>query len=87
MTQEARRGRLEYPDANTERAITAVEQAWREKFNSALSDSGLRKWCVERALQAPCLSGDVVRLANEIYSFVTAPVQIPPDEPGQHPGG
>lgn len=68
-------GRLSYPDAGTERAITAIEARWREKLASAVSDIGLRKWCVEEALKASGGNGNIVDLARAIHTFITEAAQ------------
>jgi len=48
--------------------IDRMNEAWRAKVMEALQDKELRKWCIERAISCD------VRMADEIYKFITAPL-------------
>lgn len=47
-----------------------------ENIQSAIiQDVSLRKWCVEKAMEAfnACDTGHLITLANQIFEFVSAP--------------
>ena len=55
--------------------LKAYDETWARKFNEAIHDRELRKWCIEMSLKINTETNDLLAVARQIHEFVTEPLR------------